>query len=121
MSSESCCRARLRISCAREAASSTGLRYDGPALFSIYSGASAQSGLPAYLRSAAAMEARVFPAFSYDPSAGANRAERFSVTDNPQPERDWPMQSLSYENREHQRVAEEIDLTLVDFAALDDR
>ena len=98
-----------------------GLRYDGPALFSIYSGASTQSTVPAYLRSAAAMEARVFPAFSYDPSAGANWAERFSVTDNPQPERDWPVQSLSYENREHQRIAEDVDFTLVDFAALDDR
>jgi ferredoxin len=67
------------------------------------------------------MEARVFPAFSYDPSAGANWAERFSVTDNPQPERDWPVQSLSYENREHQRIAEDVDFTLVDFAALDER
>jgi hypothetical protein len=98
-----------------------GLRYDGPALFSIYSGASAQATVAPYLRAAAAMEARVFPAFSYDPSAGTTWAERFSVTDNPQPERDWPVQSLAYENREHQRVAEDVDFTLVDFAALDER
>jgi hypothetical protein len=99
----------------------SGLRYDGPALFSIYSGASAQATVAPYLRAAAAMEARVFPAFCYDPSAGATWAERFSVTDNPQPERDWPVQSLAYENREHQRVAEDVDFTLVDFAALDER
>jgi hypothetical protein len=98
-----------------------GLRYDGPALFSIYSGASAQSPIAPYLRSAAAMEARVFPAFSYDPSAGSTWAERFSVSDNPQPERDWPVQSLAYENAEHQRAAEDCDFTLVDFAALDER
>jgi hypothetical protein len=98
-----------------------GLRYEGPALFSIYSGASAQSAVAPYLRSAAAMEARVFPAFSYDPSAGATWAERFSVADNPQPERDWPLQSFAYENEAHQRVAEDFDFTLVDFAALDER
>jgi hypothetical protein len=98
-----------------------GLRYDGPALFSIYSGASAQAVVAPYLRSAAAMEARVFPAFCYDPAAGATWAERFSVTDNPQPERDWPVQSLPYENQEHQRVSEDVDFTLVDFAALDER
>lgn len=98
-----------------------GLRYHGPALFSIYSGACAAGSIPAYLRSAAAMEARVFPTFSYDPSAGATWAERFSVTDNPQPERDWPVQSFAYENLEHQRIAEDVDFTLVDFAALDER
>jgi hypothetical protein len=99
----------------------SGLRYDGPALFSIYSGASAQTSVAPYLRSAAAMEARVFPAFSYDPAAGATWAERFSVTDNPQPERDWPVQPFSYENAEHQRASEDVDFTLVDFAALDER
>jgi 4Fe-4S single cluster domain of Ferredoxin I len=99
----------------------SGLRCDGPALFSIYSGASAHASVAPYLRSAAAMEARVFPAFSYDPAAGATWAERFIVTDNPQPERDWPVQSLSYENGEHQRASEDIDFTLIDFAALDER
>ncbi len=98
-----------------------GLDYEGPALFSIYSGASAQATIAPYLRAAAAMEARVFPAFTYDPSAGTSWAERFSIADNPQPERDWPAQSLSYENREHQSVAEDVDFTLVDFAALDER
>ncbi|MGZ8265015.1 MAG: ferredoxin [Burkholderiales bacterium] len=99
-----------------------GLAYDGPALFSVYSGASdGTASLPPYLRSAAAMEARVFPAFAYDPSAGNDWASRFTVSDNPQPDRDWPAQTFAYEDSAHQKVAEEIDFTLVDFAALDER
>jgi hypothetical protein len=99
-----------------------GLAYDGPALFSVYSGASdGAASLPPYLRSAAAMEARVFPAFAYDPSAGSDWASRFTVSDNPQPDRDWPAQIFAYEDSTHQKIAEEIDFTLVDFAALDER
>jgi len=97
-----------------------GLAYDGPSLFSIYSGASA-GAVPAYLRAAAAMEARVFPAFTYDPAAGRNWATRFSIADNPQAERDWPAQALVYEDREHQKVEGAVDFTLIDFAALDER
>ena len=36
-------------------------------------------GLPPYLTAAAAMEARAFPALSYDPSAGPDWASRFSL------------------------------------------
>jgi len=45
--------------------------FAGPALFCIYSGASAvASGQSTYLAAAAAMESRAFPAFVYDPSGG---------------------------------------------------
>ena len=97
-----------------------GLGYDGPALFSIYSGA-ANGTMPAYLRAAAAMEARVFPAFTYDPAAGRDWATRFSISDNPQAERDWPAQQFAYEDRDHQRVTGDVDFTSIDFAALDER
>jgi hypothetical protein len=98
-----------------------GLFYEGPALFSIFSGATPGSALPPYLAAAAAMESRVFPAFTYDPSAGAGWAERFSIAANPQPERDWPVQPLQYEDRDRQRVTETIDFTFVEFAACDPR
>ena len=47
------------------------LEFPGPALLSVFTGAGdGTSGLPPYLVSAAAMESRAFPAFSYDPAAG---------------------------------------------------
>ncbi|MCF8197302.1 MAG: hypothetical protein K9J42_00940 [Sulfuritalea sp.] len=99
-----------------------GLNYPGPALFSIFSGASgAASGLPAYLMSAAAMESRVFPAFTYDPSAGPNWAARFYLEANAQVDLDWPIKSFAYEDEQHQRVSEDLAFTFVDFVASDRR
>jgi hypothetical protein len=99
-----------------------GLTYRGPALFSVFSGASAKaSGLPPYLMSAAAMESRAFPAFTYDPSAGPDWASRFYLEANSQVDLDWPIQAFAYEDEQHQRVSEDIAFTLVDFVASDRR
>ncbi len=99
-----------------------GIDYRGPALFSVFSGAAATaSGLPPYLMAAAAMESRAFPAFSYDPAAGAGLADRFCLQANTQVEQDWPVQGFAYEDEEHQRVAQEVPFTLVDFLAGDRR
>ena len=99
-----------------------GLAYAGAALFSVFSGASDSAGdLPPYLVAAAAVEARAFPLFAYDPGAGPDWASRFSLGQNPQAERDWPLQTLSYESPERRRIVEEVAFTWVDFAALDDR
>lgn len=100
----------------------SGLNYRGPALFSIFSGASGTaSGVPPYLMSAAAMESRVFPAFTYDPSAGSNWALRFFLEANPQVDLDWPVQSFAYEDEQHQTASEDLAFTLVDFVASDRR
>jgi hypothetical protein len=99
-----------------------GLAYRGPALFSVFSGASGKaSGVAPYLVAAAAMESRAFPAFAYDPSAGANWALRFSLEANPQVELDWPVQSFAYEDENHQAVSEDLAFTLIDFVASDRR
>ncbi|HEX8011364.1 MAG TPA: hypothetical protein VF814_10565 [Casimicrobiaceae bacterium] len=99
-----------------------GLAYRGPALFSVFSGANVTTGeLPPYLVAAAAMESRAFPAFSYDPSAGPDWASRFVLESNPQPERDWPVYGLAYEDEAHQTLTEDIAFTLIDFVALDGR
>jgi ferredoxin len=99
-----------------------GLTYRGPALFSVYSGASGMaSGLTPYLMSAAAMESRAFPAFAYDPSAGPNWASRFYLEANSQVDLDWPIQGFAYEDDQHQRVSEDLAFTLVDFVASDHR
>lgn len=98
------------------------LNYDGPALFNIFSGAGGQTpGIPAYLVAAAAMESRAFPALVYDPSAGHDWATRFDVSDNPQPEQDWPVNRLAYEDGLLQARRDDVAFTFADFAALDAR
>jgi len=100
----------------------TGMRYDGPALFGIYSGATPSApGLPPYLLSAAATESRAFPTFVYDPAAGLNLADRFDILDNPQVTVDWPAYSLRYEDQALQRIDDEIPFTHIDFVACDTR
>jgi hypothetical protein len=99
-----------------------GVTYPGPSLFSVYSGADARkSGVAPYLMAAAAMESRAFPAFTYDPSAGSNWADRFYLEANSQVERDWPVKGFAYEDEQHQSVSEDLSFTLVDFLASDRR
>jgi len=99
-----------------------GMSYAGPALFSVYSGASGHTGaLPSYLNAAAAMESRAFPAYTYDPSAGTNWASRFYLEANSQVESDWPVQKFDYENENHQRVRVDTAFTFIDFVACDKR
>ena len=99
-----------------------GLAWDGPALFSVFSGATERvAGVAPYLLAAAATESRAFPVFAYDPAAGPDWASRFSMADNPQANADWAMHRLSYEDHEHQRTAQEMAFTFVDFALCDSR
>jgi ferredoxin len=99
-----------------------GMRYPGPALFSVYAAPDGvEDGLPGYLAAAAAMQSRAFPAFSYDPGAGADLASRFSLENNPQPDIDWTTETLAYADQELQSVTEEVSFGFVDFVACDPR
>ena len=99
-----------------------GLRYPGPALFSVFSGsATPASELPPYLTAAAALESRAFPTFTYDPAAGPDWASRFSLEGNPQPELDWPIAELEYADAGLQRANEQVAFTIVDFMVCDRR
>jgi ferredoxin len=97
-----------------------GLHHAGPALFSIFA-APDGGAVPGYLQAAAAMQSRAFPAFTYDPGAGADLASRFSLENNPQPERDWPVERLEYADPDLQTVSEEVAFTFADFAVCDAR
>jgi len=100
----------------------SGLTFDGPALFSVFSGANGHTGEnPAYLIAAAATDSRVFPTLVYDPSAGPDWASRLCVDDNPSPEGDWPEHSFEYEDQKLQARSETVSFTLADLMALDDR
>lgn len=99
-----------------------GIHHEGPALFSVYSGATPTApGLPAYILSAAATEARAFPGFTYDPSAGSDWAGRFDLSCNPQVERDWPVHEFDFVDSAGQRKTETVEFTFADFAIADTR
>ena len=99
-----------------------GLAYQGPALFSIFTGVPGNEGIVArYLSAASAMQSRAFPAFTFDPAAGADLASRFSLEDNPQADADWTEQSFEYADDDLQRVTEKAAFTFVDFLAGDPR
>ena len=100
----------------------SGLTYDGPALFSVFSGANENNGdIPAYLVAAAAVESRVFPTVIYDPSTGDTRAERLSVRTNPQADKDWPVYSFGYEGAHVEALFEDAVFTAADLMAMDKR
>ena len=97
-----------------------GLEFNGPAVFSVFAPLDeAASEVPPYLTAAAAMESRVFPAFSYDPVAGAGLADRFDIASNPKVSIDWPHRTLSYEDEELQMIVEDCVFTAADFAITD--
>lgn len=99
-----------------------GMEYAGSALFCVFSGTAAGGdGLPAYLVSAAAMQSRAFPAFTYDPGTGTDLASRFCLEHNPQPEAAWPVTSFEYADADLQRITGPLAFTLADFIACDPR
>ncbi|MFD2182515.1 ferredoxin [Rhodoplanes azumiensis] len=104
-----------------------GLAYAGPTLISIYTGAGRDGGrdgadpVAPYLRAAAATQARVFPSFTYDPSAGPGLAERWDVADNPRPDADWSVHPFRCEDAKQQRIVGEIAFTAADLIAGDPR
>lgn len=99
-----------------------GLDFSGPALFSVFSGVAAGHGeVPPYLIGAAALESRVFPAFTMDPTAGNDWASRFSLAANPQADLDWPIHRVVYEDADCQTASADRPFTLIDFVACDAR
>lgn len=99
-----------------------GMAFRGPALFNVYSGAGGRmGGLPPYLAAAAALESRAFPCFTYDPAAGSDWSTRLSIDHNPQPDADWPVHELTFENAQLQRSVDMVAFTVADFIACDAR
>jgi hypothetical protein len=99
-----------------------GMRYDGPALFCVYSGATPSvEGVAPYLLAAAATESRAFPTFCYDPSAGPDWARRFDLATNPALEADWPGYRLDFEDGTGQRLSIDTAFSFIDFAMCDAR
>lgn len=108
----------------------TGFTTPGAALFSFFSGAGKASNARAsgethgegtYLVAAAAMEARAFPAFVFNPEAGNDQASRFSLLNNSCSGSDWTSYSLDCEDEDRQRTTLDFAFTIADFMATDER
>jgi len=94
----------------------------GPALVAVYAPADdAAAAVPAYIRAAAAAEARVFPGFVSDPSRGPSATERLTLVGNVQQDLAWPVHRLVYEDAGGRPVDEETAFTAADFLVLDER
>jgi len=99
-----------------------GLACPGPALFCVFARDDDPADtLPPYLYAAAAMQSRAFPSFSYDAGAGDNWAARFSLQNNPQPEVDWPVDTIDYADTALQRASVDGAFTFADFMLCDPR
>ncbi len=107
---------------AMQAQLARGMACHGPALFCVYTPpVTPADPVAPYLSAAAALQSRAFPAFCYDATAGSNWAERFSLAHNPQPEGDWPVETLEYADAALQRCSELCAFTYADFVLCDPR
>ena len=66
----------------------------------------------------AALESRAHPFLLVNPDAGDHAAERVSFDGNPQPEKDWPVETLEYEGPAGDRTEMELAFTFADYALL---
>ena len=66
----------------------------------------------------AALESRAHPSLLIDPNAGDRAAERVKFGGNPQPENDWPVETLEYEDEEGERQEMPLAFTFADYALL---
>lgn len=93
---------------------SKGITEFSPALFYVLSpGDNAE--LDQYLWTSAAVEGREFPDFIYHGTMGSKWGSRFDISNNPQPEVDWPIHELQVKGKDTLSVS----FTFADFAAQD--
>ena len=96
-----------------------GLLYQGPALFSVYAGQiHSQQRIAPYLLAAAALEARVFPAFAYNPAGGDGLAQKMTILSTPEYEQDWSSETIDYRDAQSNADTMKIAFTAADFEAM---
>lgn len=74
--------------------------------------------LDSWVVASAALESRAHPFILVNPEAGDHAAERVSFGGNPQPERDWPVESFSYKNAEGEVTETDLAFTFADYSLL---
>jgi len=79
----------------------------------------AQESAAAFLHLSAAIEGRAFPGFAYDSERGPQWGSRFDISNNPQPDGDWPGHPLAFTGRDGATTTQSVHFTFADFAALE--
>jgi len=74
--------------------------------------------LDSWVVASAALESRAHPFILVNPEAGDHAAERVSFDGNPQPERDWPVETFSYRNTEGGVTEMDLAFTFADYSLL---
>ncbi|MDH3305508.1 MAG: ferredoxin [Gammaproteobacteria bacterium] len=74
--------------------------------------------LDAWFVASAALESRAHPFVLVNPDAGDHAAERVSFDGNPQPEKDWPVEKLSYRDADGKLTEMDLAFTFADYALL---
>ena len=66
----------------------------------------------------AALESRAHPFVLVDPDAGDHAAHRVSFDGNPQPDSDWPVEKLQYQDASGEAAEMDLAFTFADYALL---
>ncbi|MFH1131642.1 MAG: ferredoxin [Pseudomonadota bacterium] len=78
-----------------------------------------QPNFGGWLYSSAALEGRAHPFFLYNPAKGTSWAQRFDLSENPQPEQDWPVYALPCKNDKGEEKKLVMPFTFAEFALLE--
>lgn len=70
------------------------------------------------LKLAAAVEGRFFPFLSYDITAGKRWGSRFNISNNPQPDKNWPEHDFTYIDTSGEEVNAVLPFTYADYKAI---
>lgn len=99
-----------------------GFRFRGPALFSVFIGRDRNvTSMGAYLDSASATDARMFPVFTFDPNKGPALADRLRIEDNAECQSDWPAENYSYTTADGVEETTTLSFTAAEYLYLDKR
>ncbi|MHC5001558.1 MAG: ferredoxin [Planctomycetota bacterium] len=82
-------------------------------------GGGAVPPLGSWMHAGAALEGRAHPFFHYDPRSGSTWARRFEISDNPQPESDWPTYDLACADAGGAETTISVAFTFADYVLLD--
>jgi ferredoxin len=74
--------------------------------------------LDAWFVASAALESRAHPFVLVNPDGGDHAAQRVSFGGNPQPDSDWPIETLEYRDTSGETMTMELAFTFADYALL---
>lgn len=92
---------------------------DAPAVLDVYTPCQAEHGIGAAAanrHARLALESRMSPVFVHDPRRGASLRQRFSLVGNPDADKDWTNNKISYVDADGAKQLLKMPLTPADFA-----